>query len=771
MMNFNDNLSSADRVYNNDQLNKVNPTLNAAGKMSAAESNASLSSKKTGDHINGTIPGSTNPYAANPQQPSNFDQQYGNFSDINLNNLVLPYENVLFKYHQSTWNFSLYTMSERDYKDVFLIDPDRPITKHIIAQSGVTGRYSINAVQMTTAGPATPGQTTNHTINTCTMDIVEQGGMSLASELVTLSNELGYNKFMDVPLIMELDFVGQEQDTGAPMHIPGLNRKWGMRINNITASASQSGGTMNYKISMTSTHGGPIANKDWLLKEPFACTVSTFGEFVDAICDKLNEMSEAQYGYLKLIIGEIANDKFFEMELPQDLRDMPINFDQKQSAEIGKTKSGSDGAKNFSWSANTSFSRAVDDVLDCCAPIISPDGKSQDSPRQFVNIVPITTYVGYDPFRKTSVYKNNFYFLKFNIGDVTRKEDLEPEQFNLEYFLKHAETIDSEDGPKLNIKRYDYQFSGLNNEIIDLQLKFDQAFQIAIMRNPSSQVLQTNTSGTHQAELLEFGGNVYNTRSSDDMQELWKVRSARLKEAQDSGVPLTDEEEQEIRDAEGAVSEQLNRTQSLSMEGDDDEVPAYVYMEDYRENVDLTITGTNGIGKTRNNNIHSIPMEPENIATNTSASLRDNSTSVEMERRLIRDNYYNRNFLGSLNMKVVGDPYWLGWGDYSYADYVKRAAAGNPLEITDDDIHFANFLTTEAYILLNLKPIASISDETGILEIHNSSVFAQSIYRINKVTSNFNSDGTFTQTLTGGLNIRSLRRKDSYMDNTESDYE
>lgn len=765
------NKNTEEKIVNLEDVNKPvevsgNKVPNGVQNVKAAESSITTSKQTAESGVKGMVPGSPNAFTAKvtAERPKSLDPKQGTLSDVNLNNLVLPYENVLGKYFQTTWNYSLYTMDQAEYK-LFQQDSNEPVSKYVIAQSGVTGRYSINSVQIHTAGPATPGLTTNNSLNRCVMEVIENGGMSLADELIVLSNELGYKKFMDVPLVMELNFLGQEQEGGKFTQIPGLNRKWAMRINTINANASKSGGTMCYTFQMTSTHAGIMDSRDWTLKEPFVCDSSTFGEFIESIQQQLNYMAERQYGYLASRYSEFANGEFFTMHVPNELASMIINYDMRQSPESDTTASGSDGAKKFSWGANTPFSRAVDDVLDCCTPF----HESTDKRRQFVNIVPVTRYVGYDPIRSTSAYKNDFYFVKYKIGDVTSVDDLEDNKFNVEYFFENADKInDLEDGdPKLNIKRYDYQFSGLNNEILDLNMKFDQAFNLAVIRNPSSQILQENTSGTHTAELLEFGGVQYSTASNADIASLWSKAADLKKEERDGTRELTDEDRQFIRDAESATLAK----QQAGLEGDEEpplsaSVQPTRYIEDYRDTVDLTTAGTNGIGIPR---VDSIPIEPENTETNTSAAKRDNSSDQELQRKLVRDNYYNRSFMTKLDINVIGDPYWLGWGDYSYQTYLERAVAGEDLDILEGDRHFANFLTSEAYILLNLKPIVQISDETGIVEINQSSVFAQTIYRINKVVSDFNSNGTFTQQLTGGLVIRSLRRKDQYTDNTESD--
>ncbi|AFC21685.1 virion structural protein [Cronobacter phage vB_CsaM_GAP32] len=751
-------------------VNELNESVSSAKKNVQAAATSTVNSYKQGvekatSNVKGMIPGTSNGYTlrASDEKQKSYNAADGTYSNINFNDLILPYENPLLSYHQYTWNFSLYTMNATEY-EFFLDNSDADVSKYVIAQSGVTGRYSINSVKMTSAGPATPGLTSNYSLNTCVLELQENGGMSLFDDLIVLSNELGYKKFMDIPVILELNFVGYDQDTGMAMNIPGLNRKWGVRINTITGSASPSGGSMTYTFTMTSTRGGIMENKDWTLMEPYTCTTGNFGEFVQQLEDHLNKVATDQYGYLRYRYAQFANDKYFEIKCPTELANMTINYDVKQSPEVNQSPNGSSAAKQFTWGADVPVSRVIDDILDCCMPL----HESTDKRRQFVNIIPVSRYVGFDPIRNTSAFKSFFYILKYKIGDVTSKDDLAPESFNLQYFYENADKIVDETDPnkipKINAKRYDYQFSGLNNEIINLDLKYDQGFNIAVVRNPQSQIDPSNSSGTHVAETLELAGQEYST---SDSAALWSKSQSLLRE-QENGRQLTDEERQFIRDAQGVAASQV-----MPVEGETDQsrynlslsaaLPQYI--EDFRKDIDLTTEGTNGIGSPR---VDSIPVEPTNIKQTNSGSKGDNSSDDELERRLVRDNYYNRSFLAKLDIKVVGDPFWLGWGDYSYMKYLQRAVEGQDINPDPSDIHFANFLTTETYLLLNLKPIVAISDETGILEVNQSSVFAQTFYRVNKVVSEFNSNGTFTQQITGGLVIRSLRKKDQYTDVTES---
>lgn len=718
---------------------------------------------QTGAPVPGFNPNSSNPYKAKVtgERPKNWNSAEGVYSNSNLNDFVVPYDNALLKYDNFTYHFTLFALSSAEYH-LFWDNPDTDVNRNVIAESGVTGRFSIDSVQITTASPASPGLTSNFSFNNCVMSISENNGMSLFNDLVVLSNDLGFNKFMDLPLIMEMDFIGFHPVTGKPNRIPGLNRKWAVRINTIKARATESGGTIIYDVQMTRARAGLVENKNWMLKEPYTCTSATFGDFVQQIQDKLNKMANKQYGYLQHKYSEFANGLYYEIHVPDELAGMSINYDMKQSKEVGSTANGSDGAKDFSWGADVPVSRAFDDVIDCCIPVQS----STDRRRQFINIIPVQKYVGYDPIRANIAYKNHFYIIKYNIGDIVSEEDLKHEKFNFEYFFENADKY-AEPGnnePKLNIKRYDYQFTGLNQEILNLELKFDQGFNVAVTRNPDTQRDIENRQGTHAAEYIQLGDVTYNTAIASNVTDMWS-KSQDLKDEQSNGRVLSQAELQFIRDSDTVAQMKVGQQEEQETNiGYQSTGPSYI--EDYRNQYDMTYAGTEGIGG-KNGTVDAIPTEPENIKTSKSGSVNDNSSSYEMDRRLMRDNYYNRSFMSKLDMKVMGDPFWLGWSDLSYMNYLKKAVAGEDIEVDTTDIHFANWINCEAYLLLNIKPVVSISDTTGILDYDTPTIFSQTIYRVNKVVSEFGPNGSFTQQLSGGLVMRSLRRRDQISDDDE----
>lgn len=695
---------------------------------------------------------------------NSYDKQADTFSGINLLEMIREYENPLLKYHQFTYHFKLYALGPDDLA-AFVENDVSGATKEIIAETGVTGRYSINSVQIKGVSPGTPGITSNHCINSFSIELVEQNGMHLYDDLIMMSNMLGYKQFADVPLILELDFIGYEQDSGIPTVIEGQNKQWCLYINSITTTTDKAGGTMHHTI--VATNATTVARDDmWTLKEPLEMTVGTFGEGVDQLHRKLQDMSEMQYGYLKSMLPAFADQKYYEFFMDSELRSLQMQGSSSQDASADKGPGGSGGVKKFAWKANTTLATIIDDLLDACFPVQPKDGEGEAPIRVSVNVAPISIYGGFNSILQKHAFKYKIFIVKYKIGDIVSIRDMDESRFSLEYFHRNAEKITDPktNSPKLNAKVYYYQFSSLNTEIVDLDIKFDNQFNIAISRNPEGMRDASNSAGTHAADAtVTYGDAVYTPGNNASFQDMWTAKTKLEQESRDGKRVLTEEDQQFIRDA--------NNVQKPMTEGESEQVDLSVkppsaldnYLEDYRETYDLTESGTNGIGNTRapaGERIKGIPMENMNSQNNNSGSVNNSEDPSDQERRLAKDNYYNRSFMAVASLRVQGDPFWLGYGDYSYVQYLKDITSGNSMKLQNNDADFANFITTESYFVLVLKPVVAISDNTGIMDYSEPSTFAESLYRINSITHDF-SGGKFQQSVEAALVLRVLNKTDT----------
>ncbi|MCU6294864.1 hypothetical protein, partial [Escherichia coli] len=230
------------------------------------------------------------------------------------------------------------------------------------------------------------------------------------------------------------------------------------------------------------------------------------------------------------------------------------------------------------------------DVIDTCT--VQADDST--SVRQFVNIIPLKQYVGFDNYRNTSVYKVVFYIVRFKIGDIVHESDLQPENFTFEYFFENAEKyVDPNDQkPKINMKTYNYQFSGLNSEILDLDLKFDQQFFVATTRNPGPIQDVANHAGTHTSQELNIQGVQYNS-----IPDAW-AKTSDLRVTRDLGGILTQAQEQLLNRVETLAREQMQ----VGNAEEQDRYNNYQvnvlpqYIEDYVTTYEENDGGTDGIG-------------------------------------------------------------------------------------------------------------------------------------------------------------------------------
>lgn len=99
--------------------------------------------------------------------------------------------------------------------------------------------------------------------------------------------------------------------------------------------------------------------------------------------------------------------------------------------------------------------------------------------------------------------------------------------------------------------------------------------------------------------------------------------------------------------------------------------------------------------------------------------------------------------LVSVNLEILGDPYWLV--DSGFANYFSTENAASN-QITNDGT--ANYEGGDVYIYLSFRTPADVNTSTGLYDFSNletESPFS-GIYKVTKVTNTFN-NGTFTQEL------------------------
>lgn len=659
-----------------------------------------------------------------------------------------------------TWRFTLYTYDQPEYF-TYIQDPTNDtLQKYILAESGVTGRYNINSVDMINVCPATPALTTNHTLLTVNIELIEQNGMRLFDDLNILSKKLKYYKFSDIPFLLDLSFVGYD-GAGKAVNLSKFTKTWAVRINEIPAVLDNDIHGTKYNIKMVSNR--TYRNGNWIIKKPFTCGASTFLEFIESLNAFMNEEAEDDYGsYVRDVIDMFNDGVFHEFKVDPTL-DMVIDVIPNTDEESdSNSPSGSGDAKGLSWEAGTAISKIIDDVIDFCQPERGEANTSAD--RIFVHVIPISYYAGYDFYKQVHLYKYDTYIIKYYIGDAVHALDTQERfyAYNLMEELKENNGIGVGSDDKFFMKTYNYKFTGVNEEILNLDMKFDAQFNISIGMNESEQIDPFNRNGISSAPDLSGSAQIQslNIQMGENRtkyeQNAKKIEDENTSDAERAKLEAENEQldveyDQHKKDLNNANSEGSSSTESSKTD---------IYIEDFANYSYNDLVSIN-------DKFYEMTLSRYNTRSfKKGGGNNSNSSDAIVKRKLAKSNYYNRSFLLSLNMDVIGDTYWLGHSDYDFIRALNKIVESDSIDVNSDTI--ANFINSESYFLLNLMPVVTYNDKTGVVDnVGEPSVLNQSIYRVLQVKSYFRSDGTFKQTLQGALITRSLNRKNLNNDDNE----
>lgn len=660
-------------------------------------------------------------------------------TEINFNEHVLPHENALLKYDAVTWNFKLFTMSPKDYHNYQNGSTD--VTELVISETGATGKFNIDEVVMTTI-PAGLNGTKNSVLQQTTIQLSEQGSMTLFDELQAASLMLGYSQLMNVPLFLELTFVGFDSGrTNAPTHVPGTTKLWRLHINKVNTRLENTGATTVYDITCTSLTYN-VKPEEWVLSEQITMIAnSSVSAFIDEFSKKLNEAINTQYGYLThMFAEELQANNFFTFHVHPQVGNLDLRNDSEKDAANDKASNKQQGTRTFVFKAGDSIGNVLDYIMDCAQARGVMNDNDTVLKRQFINIVPVSQYIGYDRLRKKHVYRYDVYVLPYRTVDYQDVDDTKNKNtaFDLKELLMEAHSTN-----KFNMKRYDYQWSGLNNEILDLELDFNSAYNVVTSRNVTSLFDRNNRKGVKAADFIAHDA----IASPEEVQKLY-LRKQEL----DSKQTRSEADNEELYLTEVRLNE------ATRVEGDDEQIihatsGRRAFLEDIAKSVDLT-TYTNTAGT---NIAMNVPVDYSNMPEKSSSTTDSNEMQTEVAKRTIRSNYYNEATLMKLDMTVVGDPYWLGKGEHDTISDLRLLAKG---QYPENDPHrmSANMLNCEPCFLLNMEPAKSYNEQTGIVQSDARGMLVQAVYRVQQVQSTFNGDG-FKQELKAAIVARSINRK------------
>ena len=458
-------------------------------------------------------------------------------------------ENILNQYESYTYRWGIHMchpMEADQFED--LIDRGRVVT---IAESGVENEISIDRVTQDMVLTFAQ-ENRNSVANQFNIDFTEVNGATMFTRILQAALSLGIENHLQACYLLELNFTGWLPDGTAVEQIAGPYY-YMTTLTSLTFNFQN--GASTYAGQFIETTQDAYRRLDYHLREDVVISASTFGEFLTEFERVVNEQAELQaFNARNQLLPNIYH--FGTGEGGEEWQGW--SFDAVDGGDINLTRgisvSGS-GTLQFSLAQGTAITAAMAMALfqtTNMKRIMTENGFAKENPdegeadadklAEMVRWITFNTdvkYLAYDVllkhYQKDITYLAKPYVAPEAIHDPASFVRLLGNEQNQRDRLRRI----FQDG--LLRKRFDYTYTGLNTEVIDLDIQLNnsyftlQALNSGVVTFPDS--VFVGSGSELQREIAALKGRVQSIQ--DSINRLRSDRSRLQSEADELGESIT----------------------------------------------------------------------------------------------------------------------------------------------------------------------------------------------------------------------------------------
>jgi AraC-like DNA-binding protein len=655
-------------------------------------------------------------------------------------------ENVLNKYDSYSYKWKI-TMVHPDTIGDGKADDKQGV---ILAESGVEAEIVIESVQHTST-LAFVRKNRDAVGHTWIFSLIEPMGVTFYNRIILAAERLGILNPTDAAYVLEVSFIGHLPSGAIDINAAGQPWKWVAKIDNSTLDHRD--GASNYQVKFFEASTDGHLKVPLHLDQPITISgVETFGEFLQAYETEINEQEAKNV--------ELGTGRLF----PTEYKFSTIN-----------------GASEWeSWRFG-----AVDEDINSQRVSVTNDDKLTFTINRGANILAAVAMALYqtDNFQRLPLYEGGF--AKDEPTDTVARAEkiaelmgwmsvdtdvtygpldplLRKYQKKIHYRIDKIiglnlvhdpkSYLDIADGAGLSRqrlqrifqkgllrKRFDYTFTGLNTEVINFDLRFEDLHY---------QILALRAGHLARAEQLSAGSgdpqqNVVNRLEATYQDIVNQITSAKTRLAEISNIIARGDNPGEREQISAGFASEIAQTREQIRQDEARKITAQdAYREEYvrqygtqRRNVlpinndTRYITQSDVYNKGQTNRAlesrYSFEeLHIESDATEGPDKNRQTASgsmllgAVELNLNAVTD-------LQGISLNVRGDPYWIG---------ANRGNAGAG----------ANYNLGNTCFFLNIKFPKYPDDNTGIMPTSAEYDFSiMGVYRVNHVTHTYR-DGQYT---------------------------
>lgn len=644
--------------------------------------------------------------------------------------------NDLDNYSNVTYKIVLYMISEAKVKaKQYDIDEETII----IAETGVTGTINIDDLYIESfAGPGEFNR--NISTSKITFSIREFMSVSLVDFMFLAAQELDIKNYLKAPYFIEVSFLGYNDDGTFADELVLKRLVYPIVITAIESNVTSAGAV--YQV--TAYQYNHVAQMQVFSRIPSALTIpdsTTAGDAIKKLEDILNTKAEQKD------IEQYSLPDKFRIEIDPELAALKVVADETD-VQNQRTATVDAETRNISINADVSVSEAINRII-----------ASTPKYREFIK--KMKNYND-DTVDERSVPKNLHYISTRTIlleydnvrGDYQREFIYYVNKYDHGTLLTHPIDYRGTDGEvkldgyiktKRLAKKYDYIFTGLNDQVLNIDLKFNFAWFAAI---PSQRGYYSTPESSSEGHLMDESveGKIENSRNESQAESL---KSSAKSSASNRAKSVA----KDIQRLSSKIDQLSNSDTGLTASINLAKAKIKSKLGDILGN-DMGESGSpQDYGTRRSNNFaESIDKAVTDGRPVTFYSVSDvnqpTNTIIGSEPdkgpgRKFVDSLFRQAFLGqigdllNIEIQVKGDTYWLGNPKQDDEPRIDTSREG-------DEDHVKT-LDSQNYILFSLKTPSEVNPITGFMTPKDT-VYSGA-YAVRKIESRF-VNGKFTQTLT-----------------------
>ena len=626
----------------------------------------------------------------------------------------------------------------------------------VLAESGVESEINIGSVQHSLTLALKKNQDRNGVANMFSFNLIEPGGATLFNRILEAARRLSIENHLKASYLLELRFIGTKDGITTENVVGPFY--YVTTTTGITFDYAD--GATTYRMDMVETKVDAFKPQALYLKQDTGTIkATTFGEFLDLLTKEVNEQERERVNRSN---AQIFADEYIFNTRNEATEWNKWNFGASGAAGDTRLKgtsvTGEAGRLTFNFSKGTAVSDCVVVALLHTVNMrklpTGAGGFHKDNPDEgeakaqtFKDLSSWfvfdsqTEYGHYDTRTKRYQLKIEYSLIKYLNGDVIHDPNSYVQMLKSSNIQK--DRIKNLFKQGLIRKRFDYSFTGLNTEVLNLDISLQNTyFQLqALNHGKLATRSQAFTGmGTEGASFNTIQGSL--DEINNEYQEL-KAKDAKLKsqlENTQGGDPLIDQAmtlgsaiKTAIAKNDQALKENAKTFKEKSIERNAayEKLPsASARLKDSLSLSERYITQDQLRSSNDGNILETTPLTFESNVVNSKATQGpDNQNQGAVMLGAVE---LNLNTLGDLTnqlLSIRGDPYWLG----------KPKGSESKFEGANYDIGGTNYF-------LNLNFPTYPDENTGLMSVAEQNFGIIGLYRVFNVEASY-SDGQFTMQL------------------------